>query len=82
MPEESKKSGKPYAPKHPGFDVEQTERAQKTADRAREGASGSGADADWSYAEDGPKEAARRLGTSEKDVGERIERANDAAKKS
>lgn len=69
------KKEKPYEPAYKGFDAETTKRAQDTAERAREGATAKGEMADATYVEEGPKEAARRMGDSEKDVGDAVERA-------
>ena len=65
----------PYEPSYSGFDKERTKRAAQTAERAREGAAATGEMADATYVEDGPEEAARRMGSSEKEVGDSVERA-------
>ncbi|GEM_PF-6302960 len=72
------KKEKPYRPAYTGFDVETTRNAQATADRARENPSGKGEHADAEYVDEGPREAAERMGTSEKDVGDAVERARKA----
>lgn len=66
---------KPYEPEYSGFDKERTKRAAQTAERAREGAAAKGEMADATYVDDGPEEAARRMDTSEEEVGESVERA-------
>lgn len=65
----------PYKPKYKGFDEEATRRAQATADRARESAGAKGEWADAAWAEEGPREAAERMGTDEADVGRAVEGA-------
>lgn len=68
----------PYEPRHKGFDVEATKRAQATAQRAQDGAGAAGEDANRSYVDDGPEEAARRTGDTSERLGDAIE---DAARK-
>lgn len=65
----------PYVPEYKGFDEESTARAQQTAKRAQEGASAKGMDANNSYVDDGPDEAARRTGRSRQDLSDSIENA-------
>ena len=69
------KKEQPYKPAYTGFDVEKTRHAQATADRAQEGAGAQGEDANAAYVDEGPAEAARRMGESEADVGGSVERA-------
>jgi hypothetical protein len=66
---------KPYQPAYTGFDVEATRRAQATADRAREGEGAKGEYADAAYVDEGPREAAERMGRSQAEVGDAVERA-------
>lgn len=68
----------PYEPRHKGFDVEATKRAQATAARAQEGAGAQGEDANGAYVDEGPEEAARRTGDSQERLGGAIE---DAARR-
>ena len=75
----TKPKDKPVELEHPGFDVEATRRAQATAERAREVQAGKGEHADEAYVEEGPREAARRMGSSEESVKESVERARDQA---
>lgn len=72
---------KPYEPKHKGFDEETSRRAADTAERARKVQAGKGHYADESYVEDGPQEAAERLGESREDVEDSVERAQRQARK-
>lgn len=76
MQKDRKKADAPYEPEHKGFDVETTRRAQATADRAREGASARGMDANSEYVDEGPEEAARRTGDSAERIGGAIEEAS------
>jgi hypothetical protein len=71
----AEKKEKPYKPAYTGFDVDATRHAQATADRAREAPAAKGEHVDAEYVDEGPREAAERMGTSEKDVGEAVERA-------
>lgn len=57
MPDEE-----PYKPKYTGFDVEETRRAQDTAERAQQTAGAKGEDANKEYVDDGPAEYRRRKG--------------------
>ena len=66
---------KPYKPSYTGFDVDATRKAQATAERAQEGAAAKGEHVDAEYVDHGPREAAERMGVSEKDVGDSVERA-------
>lgn len=74
----NEKDDAPYEPRHKGFDVEATRRAQATAERAQEGAGAKGEDANSAYVDEGPEEAARRTGDSSERLGGAIE---DAARK-
>jgi hypothetical protein len=57
----------PYQPKYKGFDAERTRRAVETAERAKEGAGAQGEDANREYVDEGPREAAERMGASSAD---------------
>ncbi|MEA3199920.1 MAG: hypothetical protein QOE90_1348 [Thermoplasmata archaeon] len=70
-----RKKEKPYEPAYKGFDVDETRRAQETAERSREVQAGKGESVDADYVDEGPREAAERMGRSEKDVGDAVERA-------
>lgn len=65
----------PYQPKYKGFDAERTRRAVETVERAKEGAGAQGEDANREYVDEGPREAAERMGASSADVGASVERA-------
>ena len=65
----------PYKPKYTGFDVDETRRAQETAERAQKTAGAQGEDANKEYVDDGPAEAARRSGSDAKSIGDAVERA-------
>lgn len=69
------KKDEPYRPRYKGFDEETTRNAQATAQRAQEGAAAKGEHVDAAYLDDGPEEAARRMGSDAKSVGDAIERA-------
>jgi len=69
------KKDEPYKPQYKGFDEEATRHAQATAQRAQEGAAAKGEHVDAAYVDEGPEEAARRMGSDAKSVGDAIERA-------
>lgn len=70
----------PYRPRYRGFDAEGTKNAQATAERSREGAR-SGEHVDRSYMEDGPREAARRTGSTADEVGTGVDAAARRARR-
>lgn len=80
MPRDRKKDA-PYDPAYKGFDAERTRHAQETAERAQQGASAPGSDANREYVDEGPQEAAARRGESVEETGSSIERAAKRAKR-
>lgn len=77
--EGASKDDAPYEPEYKGFDEKTTRQAQATHERSQEGKTAQGMDANNTYVDDGPEEAARRTGRSAEDIGSSIE---DAAKRS
>ena len=68
----TEKENAPYKPAYKGFDEEKTRNAQRTAERAQEGAGARGEDANREYVDDGPAEYERRTGDKVSDsVGRR-----------
>lgn len=65
----------PYKPTYKGFDADRQKKAVETVERANEGAGAQGEDANREYVDDGPEEAAARMGSSRADVGAAVERA-------